>query len=150
MYAVSELATVLINLFVWVGVWIYKRRRPKTDNNYTQELTFNKIFFLKLNHESLLNFKTKVVNISVILLFLFCVAYLSEVKPEDMKNYQTLLHLQYLVAPCFSAVVFLTFYFWHHRPLQQAVLNKILELYMYFKALVIKYTSSLLAHSDKK
>ena len=148
LYAVTELATVIINLFVWVRVQMYKKRCPKTEKNVTKEYTLNKIFFLKLNHENILNFTTDVVNISVISTLLFGAAYLSNVKPEDMKNYQIMLHLQYLVAPCFSAVVFLTVYYWRHISLQQAVLKKILELYMDFKELM--FTLNLLPHSNRK
>ena len=133
LYAVTELASSLIHIFVWIRVQIYKRTHSKTGNMNSKTLNLKKVFLTEVNYESLANFTTSIFSLFSIFFLLFGAAYLSKVKPEEMQNYQTAIHLQYLVAPCCSAIFFVAVYYVRHKPLRQAVANEILDTYMNLK-----------------
>ena len=79
----------------------------------------------------------------MIFVLLFVAAFLSKVKPEEMQNYETAIHFQYLVAPCFAEIMFVAVYYLRHGPLRQAVASQIIDIYMNFKELVVQYMHSL-------
>ena len=138
LYATTELGSVIINVLVWIRVQIYKRTSPKTENQDKRPFNLKKVFLTELNYESLSNFTTSMVNLSMILFLLFGAAYLSKIKPEEMQNYQTAIHLQYLVAPVFVSILFVAVYYLRHEPLQQAVLKKILEMKLDLKEFIAR------------
>ena len=132
-YSVIEIGSVLFFLIVWIRVKFFKRSASKIENHDKRPTKWKKVFLAEVNYESLAYFTTSMVDLSIILFLLFSSAYLGKIRPEDMHNYQTILHMQYLVAPCFACLTFVAVYYLRHGPLRKAVFSKILDMYMDLK-----------------
>ena len=136
LYAVTELGSALINVFVWVRVQIYKRTSTKTEVKDQKPLNLKKLFLTEFHYESFAIFSTNMVNLLIIFFLLSGTTFLSRVKPEEMQYYQTTLYLVYLLSPFCAATMFVAVYYLRHKPLQQAVFNKMLNIYMDFRELI--------------
>ena len=130
LYAVSELGSALINVFVWVRIQIYKRTSTNTEVKDKKPLNLKKLFLNEFQYESLANFSTNMVNLLIIFFLLYGAAYLSTVKPEEMQYYQTTLYLAYFLSPFFASIMFVAVYYLRHKPLRQAVFNEMLDIYI--------------------
>ena len=133
LYAVIELGSIIINVFVWIKVQMFKRRSTKTNVTDRRYLNWKKVFLTEFHYESIANFTTSMANLLIIFFLAFGAVYLSGVKPKEMQNHRAALYLQYLVAPCFASIMFVAVYYLRHKLLRQGVFNQILEIHMDLK-----------------
>ena len=63
----------------------------------------------------------------------------NKIKPEEMQNYQTVLHIQHLVIPCVYYLIFAANYFSGNEPLRRLIFNEIGVLYSDFKENLSQY-----------
>ena len=137
LYAGIELGSIVINVFVWIKVQMYKRRSTKTNVTDRRHLNWKKVFLTEFHYESVANFTTSLANLLIIFFLALSVVYLSSVKPNEMQYYQKALYLQYLVAPCFASILFVAVYYLRHKLLRQGVFSQILEIKMDLKEYIV-------------
>ena len=136
-YASIEIASVIINLFVYARIKFFKLRdknRHQITNQYLKK--DNKI---DVDQHSIASFATNLFILFGMCFLMYSVAKNNKIKPEEMQNYQTVLHIQHLVIPCVYYLIFAANYFSGNEPLRRLIFNEIGVLYSDFKENLSQY-----------
>jgi hypothetical protein len=117
--------SVLIHIFVFIKIQIYKMSNPNFGANngsfindkYLADLKTQAVEFISVN----------VINTLVLGLFLISVSYLSRLEPEKLCQHATFLYVHYLIALSGTLTVFYIMHYVHYKQLRNFVFCEIKE-----------------------
>ena len=126
-YATTEIGSLLIHVFVYARIKIYKQ--SNVDQGSGRNGFLKKLFLSDDKKQSLATITTNFIQIVGLGLLLFGAGYMSKIKPEEMKNHRFMIFMVYLIGPGSFFMFFVTIYFIRHKPLRNTIRVEIYEMY---------------------
>jgi hypothetical protein len=126
MYGIVEFGSVLLNIAIYIKIFIYKFKEPSEGGK--RSIFLKNMYLLDIQKHSITSFSSDFISILGMALILISSAYLSVLKPQEIESHKILIFFHYLVLPGLAVYCFVSVYFVQHEPLRRVVWLETKEL----------------------
>jgi hypothetical protein len=121
-YGFVETVSILIYLFVFVRIQVFKHTR-KSQLAVTHSCFIKSQYLEEINALSLKTFLVNVAGLAIFVMLLGSTMVMNRIKPNELQNHKTFIHVHYLVSLSLPSLVYLIIYYIQHEEIGTFVWN---------------------------